>query len=72
MELIMTCIYKILNPAPHLLARTTTGHMSSIKWNLLRKTTWKSPGGILVFRVLVQFWLEAASVITTVSMLHSC
>ena len=32
--------------------------MSSIRFKLLTKTTWKlkTPGGILVFRVLVQVW----------------
>ena len=54
----LTHIYKISNPAPHLLARTTT----SMRLNLLTKTTWnfKAPGGILVFRVLVQVWLCTA------------
>ena len=33
----LACIYNILNTAPHLLARTNTKNMSSIRFNLLTK-----------------------------------
>ena len=46
-----------INPAPHLLARTSIG------LNMLTKITWKlkTLGGILVFRVLVQAWYKQCS-----------
>ena len=65
----LTCIYYILKPAPHRLegsrfdmARTTTNRCLPSIWIWELKTQ----GGILVFWVLVQVWLSAAS------HLHNC
>ena len=52
----LTCIYLIINPVPHLLDRTTPERCLPSGWICWQKKTWKkkTPGGILVFRVLVQ------------------
>ena len=46
MELLMTCIYKIVDTAPHLLARTTTEWCLPSGW-----ICWQKQLGILVFLV---------------------
>ena len=59
MELLMTESHMHLQDiksTPSLTGQNNNKGMSSIRLNLLTKTTWKlkTPGGILVFRVLVQ------------------
>ena len=47
-----------IKSSPSLTGQDNNRNMSSIRLDLLTKTTWKlkTPGGILVFRVLVQVW----------------
>ena len=49
-----------IKSSPSLTGQNNNRSMSSIRLNLLTKTTWKlkTPGGILVFRVLVQVCLK--------------
>ena len=61
MEFLMTESHMYLQDiesSPSLTGHTNHRSTSSIRLNLLTKTTWKlkTPGGILVFRVLVQVW----------------
>ena len=61
MELLMTESHmhlRDIKSSPYLTGHNNFRSMSSIRLNLLTKTTWKlkTPGGILVFRVLVQIW----------------
>ena len=65
MELLMTESHMLLQDiksSPSLTGHIVNRSMPSIRLNLLTKTTWKlkTPGGILVFRVLVQVCLRAA------------
>ena len=48
---------------PSLTGQHNKREMSSFRLNLLTKTTWKlkTPGGILVFRLLVQVWEQEES-----------
>ena len=64
MELLMTESHMHLQDiksSPSPTGQNSNRSMSSIRLNLLTKTTWKlkTPGGILVFRVLVQVWYLA-------------
>ena len=66
MELLMTESHMYLpdiKSSPSLTGQNNNRKMSSIRLNLLTKTTWKlkTPGGILVFRVLMQVWAEELS-----------
>ena len=66
MELLMQEFHMYLldiKSIPKLNGQHDNRDMSSIRLNLLTKTTWKlkTPGGILVFRLLVQVWDKTAS-----------
>ena len=61
MELLMRLSHMYLQDiksSPSLTGQTSNRSVSSIRLNLLTKTTWKlkTPGGILVFQILVQVW----------------
>ena len=66
MELLMTESHMYLldiKSSPSLTVQNSIRSMSSIRLNLLTKTTWKlkTPGGILVCLVLVQVCLRPAA-----------